>query len=61
MTISDSFLSNAAWLFFALWTVAVAAVSIIAFGRDLLPRTADVNPAPTSKPDQVRTTQSRAL
>jgi hypothetical protein len=61
MTISDSFLSNAAWLFFAAWTAMVAAVTVAAFGRDLLPRTADLNPAPKSEPDQVRPTQSTAL
>ncbi len=37
MTLTDSFLSNAGWLFFAAWTVMVAAVTIVAFGRDLLP------------------------
>jgi hypothetical protein len=61
MTISDSFLSNAAWLFFAAWIVMVAAVTVAAFGRDLLPRTADLIPAPKSEPDQVRPTQSTAL
>jgi len=33
----DSLFSNAAWLFFVAWSVVVAAVSIAAFGRDLLP------------------------
>jgi hypothetical protein len=62
MTISDSLLSDAAWLFFAAWTVMVAAVTIAAFGRDLLPWTVDVNPAPNSQPtDQVRPTRSTAL
>jgi hypothetical protein len=56
MTISDSFLSDAAWLFFAAWTVMVAAVTVAAFGRDLLPWTADLNPSAESEPDQVRPT-----
>ena len=63
MTISDSLLSDAAWLFFAAWTVMVAAVTIAAFGRDLLPWTVEVNPArPIPSPtDQVRPTRSTAL
>jgi hypothetical protein len=62
MTFSDSFLSNAGWLFFAAWTAVVAAVSIIAFGSDLLPRRPHLDPPHTSHPaDQVRPTQSRAL
>ena len=55
MTLSDSFLSNAGWLFFAAWSVMVGAVSIVAFGCDLLPQRAHLNPAPKSQPtDQVR-------
>jgi hypothetical protein len=34
---SDSFLSDAGWLFFAAWSVVIGAVSIAAFGHDLLP------------------------
>jgi hypothetical protein len=37
MTLSESFLSNAAWLFFTAWSLIVAVVTIKAFGRDLLP------------------------
>jgi len=36
MTLIDSFLADAGWLFFAAWSVVVAAVSITAFGGDLL-------------------------
>jgi hypothetical protein len=61
MTISDSFLSNAAFLFFAAWSVMVAAVTVAAFGRDLLSWTTDLNPSAESEPDQVRPTQSAAL
>jgi hypothetical protein len=61
MTLSDSFLSNAAWLFFAAWSAIVAAVSIAAFGRDLLPRTAHIDPSHKSRvADQARTTESSA-
>lgn len=34
---NDSFLSDAGWLFFAAWSVVIGAVSIAAFGHDLLP------------------------
>jgi hypothetical protein len=37
MTLNDSYLFDAGWLFFALWTVIVGAVSITAFRRDLFP------------------------
>ncbi|HEY4763450.1 MAG TPA: hypothetical protein VIH75_07220 [Candidatus Sulfotelmatobacter sp.] len=62
MTFSDSFLSNAGWLFFAAWTAMIAAVSIIAFGSDLVPHRPHLDPPHKSRPaDQVRSTQSRAL
>ena len=62
MTISDAFLSNTAWLFFAAWTVMVAAVTVAAFGRDLLPWTTNLNPASKSRPiDQARRNRSTAL
>jgi hypothetical protein len=38
---SDSFLSDAGWLFFAGWSLVIAALGIAAFGRDLLPTRAD--------------------
>jgi hypothetical protein len=37
MSINDSYLFDAGWLFFAFWTVIVGAVSITAFRRDLFP------------------------
>jgi len=37
VTVVDSFLAEAGWVFFALWGVAVAAISLAAFGRDFLP------------------------
>jgi hypothetical protein len=62
MTFSDSFLSNAGWFFFAAWTAVVTAVSVIAFGSDLLPRRPQLDPPHKSHPaDQVRPTQSGAL
>jgi hypothetical protein len=61
MTVSDSFLSNAGWLFFAAWTAIIAALGIVAFGRDLLPRRPQLDPADKPQPtDHVRTTRSRA-
>ena len=40
---SDSFLSNAGSVFFAFWSLIVAAVGVAAFGRDLLPPKAHLN------------------
>jgi len=37
MLMSDSYLFDVGWLFFAAWTVIVAVISLAAFGRDLLP------------------------
>ena len=34
---TDTFLFNAGWLFLTAWIAVIAAVSIIAFGRDLIP------------------------
>jgi hypothetical protein len=34
---SDSFFTEAGWLFFAIWSVAVCVVSITAFASDLVP------------------------
>jgi len=34
---SDWYLFDAGWLFFAAWSVVVVAVSVAAFGRDLFP------------------------
>lgn len=36
--LNDSYLFDAGWLFFAAWTVIVAAVSVAAFARDIFPR-----------------------
>jgi len=58
---SDTFLSDASWLFFAVWSVVVAAVSIAAFGRDLLPSRAHIDPHPNSLPsDPVQPNNSAA-
>jgi hypothetical protein len=58
---TDTFLFNAGWLFFAAWSAVIAAVSIAAFGRDLLPW--NPRPDPANNPhraDQVSPTQSSA-
>ncbi len=61
MSFSDSFLSNAGWLFFAAWSMVIAALCVTAFGRDLLPSTSLLEPAPKSKnPDEGRSTRSTA-
>ncbi len=56
---TDTFLFNAGWLFFAAFLVVIAAVTITAFGRDLLPRSST---APTRKSpvDPSRPTQPTA-
>ncbi len=40
----NSFLSIAGWLFFTIWSMIVGAVSLAAFGRDLLPSKAALIP-----------------
>jgi hypothetical protein len=37
MDIAQVFIFVAGWIFFAAWGVVLAAVSIVAFGRDILP------------------------
>jgi hypothetical protein len=55
MNMSDSFLSNAGWLFFGIWTAIIFAVGILAFGSDLLPARAKIDSAQKSPPiDLVR-------
>ena len=44
MTFGDLFLSNAGWLFFTAWSVIVAVVTVKAFGRELLPAKAQLDP-----------------
>lgn len=43
--LSDSYLFDAGWLFFAALTVVVAMVGVAAFGPDFLRWTADLDPA----------------
>jgi hypothetical protein len=47
---SDSLFSDAGWFFFALWSVVVGAISVTAFGRDLLPHKARVEPCKLAVP-----------
>ena len=49
MILTESFLADAGWLFFAAWSTVVTIVSIIAFGRDLLPWKAQLDSAPESQ------------
>jgi hypothetical protein len=37
MDMVDVFIFDAGWIFFAAWAMALAALSVIAFGRDILP------------------------
>lgn len=45
---TDTFLFNAGWLFFTAWIAVIAGVTIIAFGRDLLPAKATQRSTPRS-------------
>lgn len=40
----DTFLFNAGSLFFLAWIAIIAAISVVAFGRDLLPLSASADP-----------------
>ena len=61
MILTDSFLADAGWLFFAAWSAVVTVVSIIAFGSDLLPWKARLDSAPKAQPaDRVRPVQPTA-
>ena len=48
MLINNSYLLDAGWLFFAAWSAIVAVVGIAAFGKDLIPFRAPLEPAPHS-------------
>jgi hypothetical protein len=37
MDMVEAFIFDIGWIFFAAWGMALAALSVIAFGRDLLP------------------------
>jgi len=57
--VGDSILSDAGWVFFAAWSVIVAAVSLAAFGRDLLPSRMRLEPPPEARPiDPARARES---
>ena len=49
-TMSDSYLFDVGWLFLAAWSAVVAAVSLAAFGRDLLPSSAHPKVAQDAHP-----------
>jgi hypothetical protein len=37
MDMVEAFIFDVGWIFFAAWGMALAALSVIAFGRDILP------------------------
>jgi hypothetical protein len=42
----DSLFSDAGWLFFAIWSIVIGALSVAAFGRDLLEaKTSAISPS----------------
>jgi len=58
---SDSYLLDAGWLFFAAWSIIVIVVSLAAFGRDLFPPKSRLEPAREVRPsDNVRPKESGA-
>jgi len=54
MFADGSYLFDAGWLFFALWSIALLAFFVIAFGEDLLA-------APRRRPDSARKKTNTAL
>ena len=52
MALSDSYLFDAGWLFFAALTVVVSLVGVAAFGRDLLPWRVQPDTAKARHPQQ---------
>ena len=50
---SDFLFSDAGWFFFALWSIAVTTISIMAFGRDLLPSEPANSPVRSASSAQV--------
>jgi len=54
MILTESFLADAGWLFFAAWSAVVTVVSIIAFGRDLLPSKTPLDPQDPHVTDAAR-------
>lgn len=47
--LSDSFFSNAGYFFFAIWSIALATLSVSAFGADLLPTKARESKPPAGR------------
>ena len=50
LAMRESYLFDAGWLFFAAWSVIVAAVSLAAFGRDFFPSSVQSKPAQDAHP-----------
>lgn len=46
---SDTYLFDAGWLFFAGWSLVLVALGLIAFGKELVPA-----PAPKKTPEERR-------
>ncbi|HET6180653.1 MAG TPA: hypothetical protein VFE61_27285 [Candidatus Sulfotelmatobacter sp.] len=53
MLMSDSYLFDAGWLFFAAWSIVLAVVSVAAFGRDLIPSRVFIDPAQNAESARV--------
>lgn len=59
VSVSDSFLSNAGWVFFATWSAILAVLCAVAFRHDLLPSRAHID-ADKASGTPIRSGHSRA-
>ena len=58
----DSFFSDAGWLFFAIWSIAIGALSVAAFGADLLEaKTPAISPSRNTSSNTATQNGSRKL
>lgn len=58
----DSLFSDAGWLFFAIWSIVIGALSVAAFGRDLLEaKTPAISPSRSTSSNTVSQNSSRKL
>jgi hypothetical protein len=60
--VPDSLFSDAGWLFFAIWSIVIGALSVAAFGRDLLEaNTPAISPSRNTSSNTATQNSSRKL
>ena len=60
--LGDSIFSDAGWLFFAIWSIVIGALSVAAFGRDLLQAKAPaISPSRSTSSNTATQNSSRKL